>query len=215
MQRQIVIVVLSLIALLTVAAAPAFADGLSLLDTPANAGAYTVQRGDTLLLIARHFGVDLYTLAAVNGIANLNYITAGQVLNIAAARVTITYPVNSAPANASAYTVQIGDNLFRIARHFGVDLYTLAAVNGIANLNYVTAGQVLNIAAARPQTPPSFPVYGAPVNASTYTVQSGDNLFRIALHFNVDLNTLAYVNGITDIRRITAGQALNIAAARF
>ena len=152
MQRQIVIVVLSLIALLTVAAAPAFADGLSLLDTPANAGAYTVQRGDTLPLIARHFGVELYTLAAVNG---------------------------------------------------------------IANLNYVTAGQVLNIAAARPQTPPSFPVYGAPVNASTYTVQSGDNLFRIALHFNVDLNTLAYVNGITDIRRITAGQVLNIAAARF
>ncbi len=215
MKRQIIVVALSLIAMLTVAAAPAFAGGLTLIETPSNAAVYTVQPGDTLLLIARHFGVDLYTLAYVNGIANVNHIYTGQVLNIAAARGTVTYPVNNAPANASTYTVQHGDNLFRIALHFGVDMYTLAAVNGIANVSHITSGQVLNIAAARPQVPPSFPVYGAPVNASSYTVQRGDNLFRIALHFGVNLNTLAYVNGITDTRRIHAGQVLNIAAARF
>lgn len=215
MKRQIIVVVLSLIALLSVAAAPAFAGGLTLIETPANAGSYTVQRGDTLLLIARHFGVDLYTLAYVNGIANVNHITTGQVLNIAAARGAVTYPVNSAPANASSYTVQNGDNLYRIALHFGVDMATLAAVNGIANVSHITAGHVLNIAAARPQVPPSFPVNNAPVNASSYTVQRGDNLFRIALHFGVNLNTLAYVNGITDVRRIYSGQVLNIAAARY
>lgn len=214
MKRQIIIVLFSLMAMLTVAAAPALADGYQLTNAPVNANLYTVQSGDTLLLIARYFGVDMYTLAYVNGIADVNYITAGHVLNIAAARSTIVYPVYSAPVNASAYTVQYGDNLFRIARHFGVDLFTLAYVNGIADVNTITAGHVLNIAAARPQTRPSFPVYNAPVNASVYTVQYGDNLFRIALHFNVDLYTLAYVNGITDIRHIHSGQVLNIAAAR-
>jgi len=59
-----------------------------------------------------------------------------------------------------------------------------------------------------------FPVNSAPVTASTYTVQRGDNLFRIALHFSVDLNKLASVNGISDVRRIFVGQVLNIAAAR-
>jgi hypothetical protein len=43
------------------------------------------------------------------------------------------------------YVVQFGDNLFRIARRFGVDVYTLAQVNGIYDLNRVYAGQVLII----------------------------------------------------------------------
>jgi hypothetical protein len=59
------------------------------------------------------------------------------------------YPVNSAPVDASTYTVQAGDNLFRIARHFGVNLLTLASVNGISDPSRIYVGQVLNIAAAR------------------------------------------------------------------
>jgi hypothetical protein len=62
--------------------------------------------------------------------------------------------------------------------------------------------------------PMSFPVYGAPVDAETYTVQAGDNLFRIALHFGVDLYRLAAVNGIQDPNHILVGQVLDIAAAR-
>jgi hypothetical protein len=62
--------------------------------------------------------------------------------------------------------------------------------------------------------PTSFPVYGAPVDAETYTVQAGDNLFRIALYFGVDLYRLAAVNGIQDPNHILVGQVLDIAAAR-
>jgi LysM repeat protein len=62
--------------------------------------------------------------------------------------------------------------------------------------------------------PTFFPVYGAPVDAETYIVQAGDNLFRIASHFGVDLHQLAAVNGIPDPSHILVGQVLNIAAAR-
>lgn len=71
-----------------------------------------------------------------------------------------------------------------------------------------TGGGVVSGSAA------GYPVYSAPKTASTYTVQRGDNLFRIAIHFGVDLYRLASVNGITDVQRIYAGQVLNIAAAR-
>ncbi|HVO71592.1 MAG TPA: LysM domain-containing protein [Aggregatilineaceae bacterium] len=60
----------------------------------------------------------------------------------------------------------------------------------------------------------TFPVDSAPTDSDTYTVQPGDNLFRIALHFGVNLSRLASVNGIGDPSRIYAGQVLNIAAAR-
>ena len=47
-------------------------------------GHYIVQPGDTLLHIARDFGVDVYNLARANGIFNLNSIFAGQALTIPA-----------------------------------------------------------------------------------------------------------------------------------
>jgi LysM repeat protein len=43
---------------------------------------YSVRFGDTLLGIARWFGVDVYTLAARNNVYNLNRIFAGSVLCI-------------------------------------------------------------------------------------------------------------------------------------
>jgi LysM repeat protein len=75
-----------------------------------------------------------------------------QTVTVSTTTVTLTagsFPVNSAPVNASSYTVQAGDNLFRIALHFGVKLSKLAAANGISDPSRIYVGQVLNIAAAR------------------------------------------------------------------
>lgn len=45
------------------------------------------------------------------------------------------------------YVVCYGDTLFSIGRQFGVNPYYIAQVNGIANPNYIYAGQVLYIPA--------------------------------------------------------------------
>lgn len=44
----------------------------------------------------------------------------------------------------------------------------------------------------------------------THTVQPGENLYRIALRYGVDINELAQVNQITDVSRIFRGQVLAI-----
>ncbi|NLX08210.1 MAG: SH3 domain-containing protein [Chloroflexi bacterium] len=59
-------------------------------------------------------------------------------------------------------------------------------------------------------TYPSYPSYPTYPTYRTHVVQTGENLFRIALHYNVPLYTLAAINGIYDVSRIYAGQVLLI-----
>ncbi len=106
----------------------------------------------------------------------------------------------------TTYTVQPGDNLFRIALRYGVALETLAAYNGITNPNQIRVGQVLRIPGGT--TPPAPP----PAGGTTYTVQPGDNLFRIALRFNMSYMYLAAYNGIANPHQIYVGQVLRIPA---
>jgi LysM repeat protein len=46
---------------------------------------------------------------------------------------------------AVTYVIQSGDGLGNIADQFGVDIDTLAILNGITNYNDIEAGEVLNI----------------------------------------------------------------------
>ncbi len=49
------------------------------------------------------------------------------------------------PQTGRTYVVQPGDNLYRIAIRFGVNVWTLAQYNGIYNINAIYAGQRLRI----------------------------------------------------------------------
>jgi LysM repeat protein len=54
------------------------------------------------------------------------------------------------------------------------------------------------------------PIY--PENAIIHTVQDGENLYRIALQYNLPPEMIATANGITDVTQIYAGQTLMIPA---
>lgn len=118
-------------------------------SVPVTGNTYTVQAGDTLSLIAQRHGVSLQNLVTANNLSSVNQIYVGQVLNIPAggtAIVTTTTPSTSTPTlTGDTYTVQAGDNLFRIALRFGVPLATLAEVNHIENPRLIYVGQVLTI----------------------------------------------------------------------
>ena len=59
--------------------------------------------------------------------------------------VLITPIVSSAQDNGQSHTVQTGENLFRIALHYGYTVEYLASVNGITNPSTIYVGQVLAI----------------------------------------------------------------------
>ncbi|MBN1956525.1 MAG: LysM peptidoglycan-binding domain-containing protein [Anaerolineae bacterium] len=107
------------------------------------------------------------------------------------------------PGGETSYTVQPGDNLFRIALRHGMRAEELAAYNGITNPALIYPGQVIRIPAGGETPPPS----GGDI---LYTVQPGDNLFRIALRYNMSYLYLASYNGITPPYYVYPGQVIRI-----
>lgn len=103
-----------------------------------------------------------------------------------------------------SYTVQQGDTLYSIARRYGLGYLELASYNNIVNPNLIRVGQVLRIPAA------GAVVSQSPATGTTYAVQPGDNLFRIALRYNMSYLYLASYNGIANPNAIYAGQVLRI-----
>lgn len=110
-----------------------------------------------------------------------------------------------APPPASAertHVVRQGEWLLQIARQYGVDWRELAAYNNIVNPNRIYPDQVLRIPGTGGQPPTG--------NEILYTVQPGDNLFRIALRYNLNYLYLASYNGIANPHQIRVGQVIRI-----
>jgi len=102
------------------------------------------------------------------------------------------------------HTVQAGENLFRIALKYGLTYQAVAAYNGIANPNFIVVGQEINIPSTGDgETPPTG-------DGNTHTVQLGENLFRIALKYNMTYTRLAAVNNLEYPYTIYPGQKLVI-----
>ena len=113
----------------------------------------------------------------------------------------------------SSYVVQRGDNLFRIALNHGLTTQELAQTNNIINPDIIYAGQVLTIPdgadideSEQPQSTTATPE----ATESTYVVQVGDTLFRIASRSGLSTQVLAQANGISNPSLIYAGQTLII-----
>jgi LysM repeat protein len=99
--------------------------------------------------------------------------------------------------------VQRGENLFRIALRYGTTVQAISNANGIANPSMIYVGQKLVVPTAGTSQPPA-------TGDSTYVVQRGENLYRIALRYNMSWLTLARYNGISNPSNIYAGQVLRI-----
>lgn len=107
--------------------------------------AYTVRRGDTLAGIAANFNTTVAAIMGANGISNPNLIYVGQRLNVPRTRTTIVPAPRTNLPRGRTYVVQAGDSLFLIAARYNRNVYDIARVNGILNLNHIFVGQVLVI----------------------------------------------------------------------
>jgi len=145
------------------------------------------------------------------------------VIGLVLALLVMLAPGTAAPDAALAqdsgqtHVVQPGENLFRIALKYGVSVSALSSVNGIVNPTMVYVGQTLIIPAgnAGSAAPPQPSQPGAPVAGSggTHIVATGENLFRIAMHYGLTTAQLAAANGIVNPNSVYVGQVLRIPGA--
>ena len=106
--------------------------------------------------------------------------------------------------NVTAYTVQPGDSLNKIARRYGVSVSSLAAANGLGSTSWVYTGQRLTIPGASSPAP-------APVTTTgSYVVRRGDTLTSIALRYGVSASQLATANGLRWNSWVYVGQRMSI-----
>lgn len=126
-------------------------------------------------------------------------------------------PAEQATECPPTHTVAGGENLYRIALRYGTDYQSLANANGITNPNQISVGQVLNIpncgGQATGDTQPSTGTTpGTATGGGVHVVQPGENLYRIALQYNMLWTTLAAANGIQNPNVLVVGQQLTIPA---
>ena len=135
-----------------------------------------------------------------------------------------------AAAHGSGETIEVkaGDTLYGLSKRHGVSLAELMSANGLTSPNLKPSQKLLLPSANAPvrNTPraskavAAAPVAPSPASAetaarygSTYTVQPGDSLYKIARANKVNFAELQQVNGITDPRKVMPGTVLKIPGA--
>src|SRR5438105_6160307 len=112
------------------------------------------------------------------------------------------------------HVVAPGESLLTIARKYATTPQAIAQANHLANPNLIIIGAQLRIPTS-PAPPALKPVPAPPLplpapQVVTYTVQRGDNLTTIAVHYGVTPAALATLNGITRPSLIQVGKVLKI-----
>ena len=140
-------------------------------------------------------------------------------------------PYSDALPNEISYTVQAGDTVGLIAERFASESEAIIEFNGLDESGLIFIDQTLLVpvpaGVGRPVASVAPPAGGGEGTGGTpdpstgdpgatgdvYYVQAGDNLFRIALRYNVSLDVLASYNGIVNPALIYVGQAIRIPPA--
>ncbi|WP_462399484.1 LysM peptidoglycan-binding domain-containing protein [Lacticaseibacillus pantheris] len=173
---------------------------------------YTVKSGDTLSAIADQYSTTVATLASLNSISNPNLIHVGDVLLVqrGTSSSTTTANTSSTSTTDTYYTVRSGDTLSAIAASYGTTVATLTSWNGISNANLIMVGQRLLVTKGATTTTATNTNSTSSTNGQNYTVKAGDTLSAIASKFGTTVNTIATLNGISNVNLIHVGQDLVI-----
>ena len=138
---------------------------------------YRVQKGDSLSVVAKQFGMSVRKLKELNNRTS-NLIRVGE-------RLRVRPPEPPLDLNATWYTVRYGDSLSVIASRYGISLGTLRELNDLSG-NLIHAGDRLQVRETQPI-----------IQTKWYRVQEGDSLWSIAKQFQVSVTDLKMLNNLS------------------
>ena len=130
---------------------------------------YIVKRGDTLEDIVNLYNIPRAEIIRINNLSAPYNLFEGQTLNIPTGMYNIF----------NYYTVKKNDTLYAIATANGIDVDTLAQINGLENKEYIYTNQMLLI--PKP-------------NISLYITKDGDTISSVSNYFNTTPEAITYSN---------------------
>jgi membrane-bound lytic murein transglycosylase D len=108
----------------------------------------TVRAGETLWTIARRHGVNVNTLASMNGMRPGDSLRAGQKIRFSSSNTAPRASSASAGARRVIYIVRAGDTIRQIAKLFQVSVSQILGWNGMRSETQILKGQKLTIRVA-------------------------------------------------------------------
>ena len=147
---------------------------------------YTVKSGDSLWSIAKKYNISVSDLKSANGLTN-SLLTIGDVLKIPV--------IDEEKPKENIYVVKSGDSLYKIAQNYDTTVSAIMQLNNLTSTS-LSIGQILEI----------------PVETSignTYTVKSGDSLYKISKKYNTTVNELVSLNNLSNTA-LSIGQVLKV-----
>jgi LysM repeat protein len=157
---------------------------------------YKVNSGDTLWKISTSNQLTVLELMQYNNLTSSS-IYVGQELSLIAPHTHETAPQIS----TTTYTIKSGDSLSLIAKNYNTTVTELKSLNNLTT-DMIYVGQVLKV--------PNGQTFEVP-DSTTYTVKSGDSLWRIATSNNLTITQLKSYNNLTT-DAIYVGQILQLKA---
>ncbi len=202
--------------LLPVESADVFTANLAQLSDDQRLGVstYTVRHGDTVASVAKRFHTTTTVLRELNDVPN-GPLTVGAEVRVPSAVTELPPKVMLAAAQVDGHgrgrgsrrahvqVVRRGDSLWSIARRHGMDVHTLAMMNGMHPDDALRAGQRIKLSPGS-----SGPTHKA--RRLTYTVREGDTPAQIARLFQCSVPQLLSWNGLSAKSHLHAGQKLRI-----
>jgi membrane-bound lytic murein transglycosylase D len=181
---------------------------------------YRVRKGDSVVSVAKHFNTSVNVVRDLNGVP-AGRLTVGTDLRVPSASVALPPKVMLAASRVDrpgrlgrferrlhVQMVRAGDSLWAIARRHGINVNTLASMNGMHPGDPLRAGQKIKLSSSQGRSSG-----GSSVRPVVYTVRTGDTLRQIARLFQVKVSQILTWNGMSSGTQLLKGQKLTIRVA--
>ncbi len=200
--------------LLPVEAADVFSENIVQLSEEQRLGVtrYTVRHGDSVVSVAKRFNTTATVIREMNELP-AGPLTVGEDVRVPSSVTDLPPKVMLAAAQVDGrgrssrrphvQVVRHGDSLWTIARRHGMDVNTLALMNGMHPDDQLRAGQHIKLSSDSAGSTHK-------VRHMMYTVREGDTVAQIAHLFQCSVPQLLAWNGLTSKSHIHTGQKLHI-----